>query len=132
MTDQTTRPSGSIALVEDNEIDVTLAQRCLARSSLPNALEVYRTGADFLEQLERVERGEADAPVVALIDIDMARMNGFRLFSEIRELGSELPVVFFTSSDDPVDIERCERLGVRHQLKPPNVEGYVDFFELLL
>lgn len=121
-------------LVDDNEIDAELLGLCLAESRLGNELVTFDRATAFLDHLDAVATGRADMPAVVLVDVDMPRVNGFELVEQVlarRDLPTPLRLVLFTSSDDPVDIERARRLGLTYQTKPAHADGFIDFLNEL-
>jgi CheY-like chemotaxis protein len=125
-----------LIMVDDNEMDILIAVRCLKRSKLKSRLVGIRSGEAFLEHLDRVERGLERMPALALLDINMPGMDGFETLRRVRARAAfrALPVVMMlTSSDSPGDVERSRSLGATgFKTKPLRLEDYVTFFNRLL
>jgi chemosensory pili system protein ChpA (sensor histidine kinase/response regulator) len=74
-----------------------------------------KDGIDALEQLARIR------PDVAVVDIEMPRMNGYELLSRIKsdQILSRIPVVFLTSRAAAKHRDRAAHLGVDGYLVKP-------------
>jgi CheY-like chemotaxis protein len=75
---------------------------------------------DGLVALERLQQGGID---IALIDLDMPRMDGFELIERIRwdEALKHLPIVVVTGREDMIAIDRAYALGATSfVIKPLN------------
>lgn len=110
MTEQNVR----ILLAEDNEGDVFLVRRALEKQGLHHELMVARNGEDALEILERARNSPGfEPPQLILLDLNLPRVNGNQILSEIRNMGlfSSTPVIILTSSDSSKDRELALQLG---------------------
>jgi len=88
------------------------------------------TAKDGIDALEKLA-GE-DRPDVALVDIEMPRMNGYELLAEMKNdpALSALPVVFLTSRAASKHRQRAEQLGVTGYLvKPYHEEQLLEALE---
>ena len=56
---------------------------------------------------------------LCLLDINMPQKNGFELLEEIREAGSEVPVIFLTERKSIEDVVRAYELGCDDYLTKP-------------
>ena len=75
--------------------------------------------------IEALDKLAFDQPDVALVDIEMPRMNGYELLSRIKsEPGFQgIPVVFLTSRSAAKHRERAAQLGVDGYLVKPYREN---------
>ena len=107
-------PQAPLVLVVDDSLTVRrVTQRLLLR-------EGYRVtlAKDGMEALERLAE---ERPAVMLSDIEMPRMNGYELLSELKGDAAtrEMPVVFLTSRAASKHRQRAEQLGVNGYLIKP-------------
>lgn len=104
-------------IVEDNPDDERLTLRALQRLELDIDLHVARDGAEAVRFL----RETPDLPSLVLLDIKLPLMTGHEVLHEIRgdPRLSHLPVVFFTSSDDPKDVARAYEYRVNGYVQKP-------------
>lgn len=121
MTDTEPFPGLDVLLVEDNEDDVELVRRLLARSGLNARLHVA-TDIDEARQLllDRV-RPNAELQRVVLLDLELASADGrdiLRWMQTQPKLGS-LNAVVLTSSSEYHRINECLELGCRMYLLKP-------------
>ncbi len=86
--------------------------------------------ADYLRRLnfeaDLCENGEEGANCfrkrhydLCLLDINMPQKNGFEMLEEIREAGSEVPVIFLTERKSIEDVVRAYELGCDDYLTKP-------------
>jgi CheY-like chemotaxis protein len=134
--------SPSILLVEDDQMDVMNVQRELRRQNINVPIIHARNGREALKML----RGEGDEPKIAkpslaMLDINMPRMNGLELLEALRADPefSDLNVFIMTTSDLDTDRFRAQQLAVSgYIVKPLNFETFgeggtsVDGFSLFL
>jgi CheY-like chemotaxis protein len=120
---------GRILLVDDNPADLQLAEEILDEAGLHAEVERARDGIEAVGRLRAVLTGEAPAPDLVLLDINMPRMNGFEVLSYIRQHPplTEIPVLMLTTSSRDGDVARARSLGARDYLvKPDNVVDYIE------
>src|SRR3990167_7057149 len=100
----------TLLLVEDNPDDEVLLRRGL-RQRLPNL--VPRIASHGVEALRMIQDKRSPLPVAVLLDLKMPRMGGFDVLEAIRgeERTRYVPVVIFSSSNEPSDIRQAYRLG---------------------
>lgn len=103
-----------VLLVEDNPRDVLIARRAWKKEGIRNPMYVVNDGEKALRFLRRDEEySDAPTPCLILLDLNMPRMNGFKVLEEIKgddEL-SNIPVIILTTSERDQDIERAYQLG---------------------
>jgi two-component system response regulator len=124
-----------VAMVDDNDGDIVLARNCFELSRLTNPWLAFPDGERFLDYLDDVKAQAQPMPAIVLLDINMPRMSGFDVLSEIRKdsFFDNLPIFcMLTSSADERDIERAEQLGASGFVtKPGSLDNYIDFFNSL-
>lgn len=106
-----------ILLVDDNPLNLMVAQLML-KKCLPLADVVQaRNGAQALEQLQ------SQACDVVLMDLVMPEMNGIQTARVIRQTMPEplrhVPIVALTANANPVDQDRCLAAGMNAVLVKP-------------
>ena len=127
-------PFNRVVLIDDEKFDHIAYRRTLVASGLVEEMVAFQSALEALEWFR-----DAPPPVdVALLDINMPRMNGF----EFLEAAEKLPgfgrtcssVVMLTTSLDPRDRERAASHDlvcgfIEKPLRPDHVEylhGIVD------
>jgi two-component system OmpR family response regulator len=81
------------------------------------------TAADGLEALSLIRQQKFD---LAIVDINLPKLNGLELLEKVRAEGNEIPVLFLTARRDREDIATGLRLGADDYLtKPFGVEELV-------
>ena len=64
-------------------------------------------------------------PNMILLDLVMPGMDGWNTFERVKAISNlhEVPIAFFTSSDDPSDRSRAYQMGAVDYIKKPVREG---------
>jgi len=113
-----------LLLIEDNPNDAELVVRALKKCDIPVAFEWCNDGEAAVNFLLR--RGEYEGhtyllPKVILLDLRLPKVDGFELLKLLRESSefAHTPVVVFTSSNEPVDLDAVYRLGANSCIRKP-------------
>ena len=119
----------TIILAEDDDGHATLIRRNLERSRV--RAEVVRA-RDGEEALTLVAGGhDAVRPgrrVLVLLDISMPRVDGLEVLRRMKcdEATRSIPVYMLTTTDNPIEIDRCFELGCNAYLsKPVAYEAFI-------
>ena len=76
----------------DNEVDITFA--------LENALESYEFKVDtFNDPITALKSYKTDHYDLVILDIKMPKMDGFQLYTKLRELDPHVKICFLTASE---------------------------------
>ena len=128
-----------LLVVEDSNEDFEAFQRCLRRRS--TTIPIYRCvdGDDALEFLYRTGR-YADAQIalrigLILLDLNLPGTDGRQVLQKIKqdENMKLIPVVIFTTSNNPKDIEACYRQGVNiYMVKPMDFNRLKHSIQILI
>lgn len=111
-----------LLLVEDNDADAAALKRIASRLSIPVPVVRVRDGESALDYLHR--RGAyagAARPVLVLLDLHMPGMNGREVLAHLKsdpEL-RRIPVIIFSSSENPEDVEGAYQDGANSYLFKP-------------
>lgn len=123
-----------ILVAEDRQEDAQLLKLAFTRAGSKVPLHFVRDGAEVIDYLGGQgafgNRAEHPLPTLLLLDIKMPGMDGFDVLAWLRnrtDLLRRLPVIIFSSSDEPGDINRAYDLGANSYLmKPAEFEGMQD------
>ena len=111
-----------VLLVEDNPGDVRLIREGLKHSRLEIRVNVTRNGEEALAFMRR-QSGYSDAPRpdLVLLDLDMPKMDGRAVLSEMRRdpALTSIPVVVFTTSESESDIATSYKLHASAYVSKP-------------
>ena len=103
-----------ILLIDDNPADAELVRICLASGPNVVNLHVAEDGGEALRFLQREgEHANAPRPDLVLLDLSLPGIDGRKILQMIRNTADlrRLPVVVFTSSENPVDVAASYDLG---------------------
>ena len=89
------------------------------------SLEVMENGRDALEMLNELT-SERLKPRLILLDLNLPGLSGLDLVKQIREIQflKYVPVVFFSTSDNPKDVKASLEFGANAYLNKPS--GYIN------
>jgi CheY-like chemotaxis protein len=125
----------SILIADDDIQDAMLLQMAAERADLGLRLETVKDGEEAIDYLlgrsHYADRQAHPFPNMMLLDLKMPRLSGFDVLEYVRgqpEL-RRLPIVIFSSSDDPKDIRRAYDAGANSYLCKPHSSD--DLSELL-
>ena len=107
-----------ILLVEDSPGEILLIRQVLARESVPVSV---RVAVDGKQAIAILAAGQFK-PDLVLLDLSLPKLSGLSVLEHCRP---HVPVVVFSSSINPDDIQRSFELGVRDFIpKPSDLESY--------
>ncbi|MBK7147929.1 MAG: response regulator [Bacteroidetes bacterium] len=119
-----------ILLVEDNAADARLTAIALEDAQLKHKIVLVRDGSEALDYFfpagEQTSDMAVRLPKVVFLDLKMPKVNGNEVLARLKqdERTRKIPVVMFTSSQEPRDIKECYALGANSYIVKP-----VDFDE---
>lgn len=121
---------GYILLVEDNQDDVDLTLRALAKQNIANDVEVVRDGAEALDFIfargGHADRNAHQLPQLILLDINLPKVSGLEVLKRLRDnqLTRMVPVVMLTTSKEERDVVESYTSGANSYVQKP-----IDFKE---
>lgn len=100
----------NILLVDDDDDDQFIFIDALNEITNDIECRTAKNGLEALEQLKTISH----PPSLIFLDLNMPLMNGFECLKEIKDQPrlKEIPVIIFTTSDNPSDERRAKELGV--------------------
>ncbi len=114
-----------ILLVEDNPAHAELVMRCLEREELRADVEHVTDGQRALDRLEGLS--PAELPDLVILDLRLPRVSGLAVLERLKadpEL-MMVPVVVFTSSNAPADVDGAyQRHANSYLVKPIDLEEF--------
>ena len=119
-----------ILLVEDNPGDVRLIEEALKGGKIANTVHPTTDGKEALDFLyQREEFSDSPRPDLILLDLDLPKVNGDEVLSEIKgspEL-QDIPVVILTGSEAQADVVKSYELNANAYLvKPVQSEEFIE------
>lgn len=114
-----------LLVVEDSNEDFETLQRFLGRSTIAIPIQRCINGEQALAFLYRtgsyIDRESAPRPGLILLDLNLPGTDGREVLRRIKQDDNlnMIPVVVFTTSNNPKDIEVCYRYGVNSYIVKP-------------
>ena len=123
----------NILLVEDDQLDIIDITRQLDKQHIIYQLHTAHNGEEAIRMLEE----GTELPDIVLIDINMPKMNGIEFLTTVRkrEAWKDLKIFVITSSDERVDREATQSLGISGYIVKPlklNNPSSMDSFNLMI
>ena len=118
--------ASKILYVEDSPDDITLLQLAFRKAAVQAQLEVATDGEQAIKALKN---GAAGVTGCVLLDMKLPGLSGLQVLSWIREQPhlKRLPVIMFTSSSLPSDVNEAYDLGANSYLvKPASLDGLIE------
>lgn len=128
----------NILLVEDDHLDTMDIKRSLDKMKILYKLYPAKNGEEAIKLLSGDGEVQLEQfPDIALIDINMPRMNGLEFLTAIRskEEWKHLKCFIITTSEEKVDKEAARKLGVSGYIVKPfkiNNPASMDSFNLMI
>jgi CheY-like chemotaxis protein len=138
----TTRPNEPLLVAEDSNEDFKMLQRLMRRMTVQNPIYRCTTGDEVLDFL--YQAGDyhsphlAPRPSVILLDLNLPGIDGRDVLERLKQDKSfkEIPIVVFTTSANPKDIELCYQRGANGYLIKPmdanelekTVQAFVEYW----
>ncbi len=113
-----------ILIVDDDEGHALLLWDNLQEAGLSNRIEIFRDGQAVLNFLFHRGPGpfmEKDQAYLILLDIRMPKIDGVEVLRQIKGDKDlyKLPVIMLTTTEDPLEVNRCHELGCNVYLQKP-------------
>ena len=109
-----------ILYVEDDEDDSDLMMSVFREVHPDVFMVTAQNGVEALQYLEQVKEKHGNFPHLVILDINMPYMDGRQTFLQMQEDEQlrRIPVIFFTSSENPNDRRELEGWGASMISKP--------------
>jgi len=117
--------SPDILYVEDDEDFAFIMQHAVQEVKNGLTVKIIDNGKDALEQLKQLTEARVK-PKLILLDLNLPGLSGLDLVKRIREIPflKYVPVVFFSTSDNPKDVKASLEFGANAYLTKP--AGYLN------
>ena len=125
---------GPILVVEDGVDEGDLIVSAIQKAELPNPIKTLRSVDQFisyLKDLEATTTGPFEFPALVLLDLSLPARSGFEALEWVRASPQfrQVPVVVFTSSRQPEDVDKAYASGANSYLVKPS--RFSELVELL-
>ena len=107
----------TLVIVEDNPADLETLRIALEGANAEPMIMAFENGIDALRYLQ----SSGSLCDLIILDLNLPRMNGFEILSEIRTIERLGPttVIIMSGSDHPTEVAECYRRGATACIKKP-------------
>ena len=138
----TATPLEPLLVVEDNAADFRMLKRLMRQMDVQSPIYRCQTGDEVLAmmyQTGRYQGSEAIArPAIIMLDLNLPGTDGRAVLSRLKQDQdfTKIPIIVFTTSSAPGDIEYCYRQGANgYMVKPLGmpelkrmIQAFVDYW----
>jgi CheY-like chemotaxis protein len=113
---------GTILVAEDDADDRFLVKAAFDETGNSDTLLFVENGVEVMETLnQRITKGEP-LPQLILLDLNMPKKDGREVLRELKQhpLLKKIPVIIFSTTNNPQEIARCYDLGANSYITKPN------------
>ncbi len=113
---------------DDDEGHTILIKKNLQRVGITNNVVNFKNGEETLQYLNKRKTNKLNNNnYLLLLDIRMPKINGIEVLQKMKkdQKLSNIPVIIITTTDDPKEIDLCNKLGcVDYIVKPVDHEKF--------
>lgn len=126
-----------VLYVEDNPNDADIFSRLIRKLAKPITYTVLDSGSeavDYLTRQGRYQHEPGDLPKLVLLDLNLNGLSGLEVVQQARLTRHTryLPIVAFSTSDNPHDIQSAYEAGVNaYVVKPGSYLATIDIINKL-
>ena|ERR1700677_4230191 len=117
-----TENSVRVLVIEDNADDRELLLRQLTKSGMASHVKFIDDGQVALDFMTGPQSPSLARELIAiLLDLRLPSLSGLEFLRRIRQAPEfqAIPIIVMTSSNDPKDLEECQRYNVRQYVSKP-------------
>jgi CheY-like chemotaxis protein len=128
-----------LLLIEDSDEDFEAFGRIIRKLSVTNPIHRCIDGDDALDYLnhdgEYADLDKAPSPAIIVLDLNLPGTDGREVLEQIKqdEDLKIIPIIVFTTSSNPKDVEVCYRCGANgYIIKPMDVKQLKHTIQILI
>ncbi len=113
---------GIILIADDDADDRFLVKAAFDDTGYNDTLLFVENGVEVMEEMnQRLTHGNT-LPHLILLDLNMPKKDGREVLRELKQhlLLKKIPVVIFSTTNNPQEIARCYDLGANSYITKPN------------
>jgi len=113
------KPLLNVYLADDDSDDRTFFSDALREIPISSKIFEFNNGVDLMADLISVD---IEKPDVIFLDLKMPLMDGFECLADIRDIEkyAKTPVIIYSTSYHPKEIERLNEMGASLYLQKPS------------
>ena len=122
----------TIVMIEDDPGHARLIERNLRRAHVTNEIIVLGDGQEAVDYFFEENGAPKDThpmPLLILLELNLPGLNGYQVLTHLKADAhtKSIPVIILTTTEDPLEIEKCYALGCNvYVTKPVEYEQFAD------
>lgn len=113
-----------VLYIEDNANDADIFSRLMQKLALPISYKVISSSSDAVDYLTaqgNYREQPSPLPKLLLLDLNLVGLSGFEIIQQARavERTRFLPIIAFSTSDNPTDIRSAYEAGINAYIVKP-------------
>ena len=111
-----------VLYIEDNIADIRLFEEAISHQNLAIDLNYVTDGQELLDYFAESKKGHyRDLPELIITDLNLPKISGQKVIEVLKAdpVYKRIPVIVFTTSNLPRDIEKCYEYGANAYMNKP-------------
>lgn len=110
-----------VIVIEDNEDDTVLLMRQLKKAGMASYVKLISDGQEAVKFFAENTAEMAAHTLIIFLDLKLPSISGLEVLRNLKQNGAiqHIPVIVLTSSNNPQDLEECQKLKVAHYVEKP-------------
>lgn len=124
-----------VLYIEDNIADIRLFEEAISHQNLAIDLNYVTDGQELIDYFTESKKGHyRDLPELIITDLNLPKISGQKVIEVLKSdpVYKRIPVIVFTTSNLPRDIEKCYAFGANAYMhKPLDIDQVFETIELI-
>lgn len=124
-----------VVYVEDDTDQLAIFGRAMQYYQPAIRYKTYGSGRQFLGWLQANEPKSAEYPKLLVLDLNLGDMTAYDILQQLRQEADtrQIPVVVYSSSDNPADMEQAYLVGANaYVVKPDSYQNTGQILQRML
>ena len=124
--------SATIMYIDDDQDDLMIFGDSIGNLYPGTTILKAQSGEEGIAIITKLEQSGSPYPSLVVLDMNMPKMDGRQTLQKIKSKWQDIPVVIFTTSTNPQDVEFCRRFNTECITKPMSFKNLDHTIRLLV
>lgn len=124
--------SATILYIDDDQDDLMIFGDSIRNLYPGTTILKAQSGEEGIAIITKLEQGGNPYPSLVVLDMNMPKMDGRQTLQNIKSKWEDIPVVIFTTSTNPPDVEFCRGFDTECITKPMSYKNLDHTIRLLV